>query len=321
MKCVRIIASSSGEGNLAAFVLCEGCEWMQNIGRNQISFEELAEKTYSDENTEEYSAFVEKFKPKRTTDDCFTPPNIYEAVRAFVFEEYGLSDGVRVMRPFYPCGDFENEDYSGDCVVIDNPPFSILARIIKFYMNKGVRFFLFAPALTLFTCGYISGVNFVVCGVTITYANGAKVDTSFVTNLGSDKIYCCSWLNRRISEIDRINRKQITNKPPVYSYPHYVVNAARLSYIANHGTDLRIRERDTAFIRKIDSQSKRGKAVFGGGFLLSEKAAAEKAAAEKAAAEKAAAEKAAAEKAAAERANAIIWELSEREIKIIRELG
>ena len=54
-----------------------------------------------------------------------------------------------------------------------------------------------------------------------------------------------------------------------------------------------------------------GKTIFGGGLLLSEKAAAEKAAAEKAAAEKAAAEKAAAH----------IWELSERERKIVASLG
>ena len=299
---------------------------MQGVDRDQISFEDLAKEHYSDESSEEYSAFVEKFKPKRTTDDCFTPPNIYEAVRDFVFEEYGLPEGIRVMRPFYPGGDYQAEDYSGDCIVIDNPPFSILARITKFYMEKGVRFFLFAPALTLFNSGYIGGVNFVVCGVSITYANGAKVITSFVTNLGSDKIYCCGRLNKRIREIDRLNVSSMTKKPSLFTYPHNVVNAARLNYIANHGADLRIRERDTAFIRKIDSQGKQGKCVFGGGFLLSEKAAAEKAAAEKAAAEKAvaekaAAEKAAAEKAAAERANAIIWELSEREKKIIAGLG
>ncbi len=52
-----------------------------------------------------------------------------------------------------------------------------------------------------------------------------------------------------------------------------------------------------------------------------EKAAAEKAAAEKAAAEKAAAEKAAAEKAAAEKAAAQRFELSERELQIIKGLG
>ena len=31
------------------------------------------------EATEEYGKFAEKFKPKLTTDDCFTPANIYEA--------------------------------------------------------------------------------------------------------------------------------------------------------------------------------------------------------------------------------------------------
>lgn len=29
----------------------------------------------------DYEGFVEKFKPKKTTDDCYTPPEIYEAVK------------------------------------------------------------------------------------------------------------------------------------------------------------------------------------------------------------------------------------------------
>lgn len=29
---------------------------------------------------ETYEEFVEKFKPKKTTDDCYTPPEIYETV-------------------------------------------------------------------------------------------------------------------------------------------------------------------------------------------------------------------------------------------------
>lgn len=150
-----------------------------------------------------------------------------------------------------------------------------------------------------------------VCGATITYDNGAKVCTSFITNIGEDKIYCCARLYERIKAIDLQNVRMKSNKQPKYDYPNNVVNAARLQYISNHGVDLRIKSQDTHFIRAIDIQKKHGKALFGRGFLLSEKAAAEKAAAEKAAAEKAAAEK----------ANAIIWELSDRELKIIKELG
>ena len=33
---------------------------------------------------EEYQKFVDKFKPKKTTDDCYTPANIYEAVLSWV---------------------------------------------------------------------------------------------------------------------------------------------------------------------------------------------------------------------------------------------
>ena len=29
---------------------------------------------------QDYDAFVEKFKPKKTTDDCYTPPLVYDAV-------------------------------------------------------------------------------------------------------------------------------------------------------------------------------------------------------------------------------------------------
>ena len=51
--------------------------------------------------------------------------------------------------------------------------------------------------------------------------------------------------------------------------------------------------------------------IFGGAFLLSERAAAERAAAERAAAER----------AAAERAEAEVWELSDRERGIVKMLS
>ena len=54
-----------------------------------------------------------------------------------------------------------------------------------------------------------------------------------------------------------------------------------------------------------------GKAIFGGGLLLSDSAAAERAAAERAAAERAAAERAAAE----------VWELSPREREMVEYIN
>ena len=58
--------------------------------------------------------------------------------------------GVRVRpgeggAPFYPGGDYEREEYPQGCTVVDNPPFSILSKIVKHYQERGVGFFLFAP--------------------------------------------------------------------------------------------------------------------------------------------------------------------------------
>ena len=103
-----------------------------------------------DEDNAEYREFCDKFKPKKTTDDCYTPEPIYNAVRDYACERFGFSPD-RIVRPFYPGGDFERFDYPPECVVLDNPPFSIRASIIDFYRVRGIRFFLFSPALTLLT--------------------------------------------------------------------------------------------------------------------------------------------------------------------------
>lgn len=39
------------------------------------------EKQTALESNAEYEAFTDKFKHKLTTDDCYTPPKVYEAVK------------------------------------------------------------------------------------------------------------------------------------------------------------------------------------------------------------------------------------------------
>ena len=102
------------------------------------------------EGNEEYNDFLEKFETKKTTDDCYTPENVYDVVASWVEKEFGLNR-KNFMRPFYPGGDYQNEKYGEGKVVVDNPPFSILAQILKWYEDHGVKFFLFAPALTVIT--------------------------------------------------------------------------------------------------------------------------------------------------------------------------
>ena len=266
--------------------------------QDRLFKERMARGEISEED-EEYQAFLEKFEAKKTTDDCYTPDNIYDVVKKWCIERYGLK-GKKIIRPFYPGGDYQKEDYSGDCVVLDNPPFSIISEICEWYTERNIPFFMFAPALTLL--GIARGtMNYVACCVGVTYANGANVSTSFVTNLGNKKIVASAELRELIEEANKENLRKMHKELPKYSYPDEVLTATMLGYMAAHGTSLEIEAKDVRFIRALDSQKESGKGLFGSGFLLSERAAAEKAAAEK--------------------IDTNIWELSDREREIVKSLG
>ena len=260
------------------------------------------------EGNDEYNEFLDKFEIKKTTDDCYTPDKVYEAVVAWVEDEYKV-DRKNFVRPFYPGGDYQNEKYKESDIVVDNPPFSIISQIIEFYMEHNIKFFLFAPHLTLFSSSS-SSCCVVGVGVAVTYENGAIVESSFVTNLETLAARSAPSLYEVIkAAVDDIKKESIVELPK-YIYPDNVLTATNLDKFSKYGVEFSIPRESACFIRRLDSQKDFGKSIFGAGLLISEKAAAEKAAAEKAAAEKAAAEKAAATR----------WELSEREIEIIKSL-
>ena len=225
--------------------------------------------------------------------------------------EYGI-DPACIVRPFYPGGDYERFDYPDGCVVLDNPPFSILSKICEFYIDRGIAFFLFAPSLTVLSGrSVVMRMNHIICDAEITYENGAVVRTAFVTSFGGNIAQTAPTLRKAVERAMRQIKAETKKEMPKYTYPDHVLTAAMLQKYAHYGVEFAVKREDCAQIAKLDSQRPMGKTIFGGGLLLSEKAAAEKAAAEKAAAEKAAAEKAAAH----------VWELSEREKGIIASLG
>jgi len=260
----------------------------------------------------EYKAFTEKFKAKKTTDDCYTPDNIYEAVANWVAVEYSVNKACFV-RPFYPGGDFENYPYKPTDIVVDNPPFSIFSKIRKFYNSSGISFFLFAPALTLFS-GADDKTTFIPCGVGITYENGAVVSTSFATNLEEGRVLVrtAPGLYAAVKAADDENKRKKTKPLPKYIYPDNIITAGIVQRWCKYGVEYSLDGCDALLISAMDEQKAKGVSIFGSGFILGTKAAAERAAAERAAAERAAAERAAAERAAAEK-----WHLSEAEKQIV----
>ena len=245
----------------------------------------------------ESAEFEEKFKPKRTTDDCYTPPEMYDAIAEWAVSEYGI-DRKKIVRPFYPGGDYRSFDYSNGKVVLDNPPFSIISEIIAFYLDEGVPFFLFAPGLT----GLSSKKTVMRCchifpDAAITYENGATVRTSFITSYDEGTVArTAPELTESIKGVATRLAKEGKTELPGYVYPDNVVTAAMLQRYSKYGVELRIDARDCMPVSELDEQKEQGAGIFGGGLLLSERAAAERAAAKE-------------------------WNLSEREVTLVESLG
>lgn len=228
---------------------------------------------------------------------------MYETIKGWACREYGI-DPSKVVRPFYPGGDYESFDYSDGKVVVDNPPFSILSKICKFYRDNHIPFFLFAPCLTIFSSTSRNGAHMIVTGSAIEYANGAQVNTSFVTSFGDDLIRTAPDLANAIDETVKRVRKERRRHPPKYAYPPELLTVTRLNKVGKAGVDFRVKASDVAFTPRLASQKAVKKAIFGGGYLMSEAKAAELKAAELKAAE-----------------DVTIWPLSDKEKQIIGKLG
>lgn len=222
----------------------------------------------------DYDGFVDKFVTKKTTDDCYTPKDVYDEVLRFVGEIADIK-GREIVRPFWPGGDYERFDYPDGCVVVDNPPFSIYAKIVRFFTAHGIDFFLFAPALTQTVVN--ADVCYVICMAEVTYENGAVVRTSFTTNLVKDKrIMVSGSLYERIIGVQKSNVKKCTK----YEYPDSVITCATMGKIAARGVDFDIPKESCIYIRNLDMFPGRS-GLFGAGLLLSDAATAVKVDAER----------------------------------------
>ena len=268
--------------------------------------------TERQEGNDEYNEFLDKFEAKKTTDDCYTPDNVYDAVADWVAERYNVNRSA-FIRPFYPGGDYQNAKYPKGCAVVDNPPFSIMSEIVRFYQENGIRFFLFAPSLACFNYIIHDGVTVVGEYSSVTYENGANIKTSFLTNMEGREVAAFSdvALFEAIEKANDENEAAMHVNLPKYEYPDEVITSAKMGWLCQYGQALTIRRDESKLIRALDAQKEQDKGIYGAGLLLSTQKAAERAAAERAAAER----------AAAERAAATRWTLSDREREIVCSLG
>lgn len=208
---------------------------------------------------ETYEQFVDKFKQKKTTDDCYTPPSVMDVVNEYVERRYNVSRET-FIRPFWPGGDFEHEDYTGK-VVVDNPPFSILAKIVRFYQVHGVPFFLFCSGLTGIYHSKNPGVTYIGINANIVYENGAKVRTGFVTNMEPETAARTEpELDRTLKALRRHDKHKKTEMPDNWW------TSSRLNTATGHGETVVI-PRDRA---KFVCKNPNGKRIYGGAIIYEE---------------------------------------------------
>jgi len=257
------------------------------------------------ERDDEYNEFEDKFKPKLTTDDCYTPPEVYDEVVKYVRKIVG--EKPEFVRPFYPNGDYQAFNYPKDCVVVDNPPFSIYAEIVRWYLAHDIKFFLFAPALTQVVVN--APVNYVVAYCDVVYENGANVRTSFTTNLLGDIVFTTAPELKRA--VETVNGKPSADLP-IYVYENVLTTAliGKISLI-----EFSAKRNEVAEISNLDALKEKGKSLFGRGWLLSDRK--EKERKEKERKEKERKEKERKEKGRKEN----YLHLSEREKEIIKRLN
>lgn len=251
----------------------------------------------------DYDSYIAKFvdHPK-TTDDTFTPRDVYEAVVKYVGEVYPL-EGKELLRPFYPGGDFENAEYPEDGVVIDNPPFSIFTHCCKWFSARRIPFFLFGPGLTIMSAFNYSTV--IVISNQITFDNGAEVKCNFASNLFGD---VGAMTAPRLDELLEACPSQNTKvKLPIYIKPEEVVSVSDLQTISKGGIDFSLRRSECEKIRKLDNFPNDKKAGLFGDHLLTTEAKAE-------------AKAEAIAKAKAKARQTIVIPLSERERRIVEKL-
>lgn len=223
-----------------------------------------------------YKDFVDKFKQKHTTDDCFTPDLVYDVVKNYVIDKFNI-DKSSIVRPFWPGGDYEHDNYINK-VVVDNPPFSIITKIVNFYIENNVKFFLFCNSMTSINLirKHFGKSTIIPLSENIVYQNGAVVPTSFITNLFNDDTIVYFDPNFKNNLKDAVEQ---TNNKAVHHVPHYEypANVVRVTDIVKAGRasskPIVIKSKSSKYIKELDDQKKSKKQIFGSGLLVDDETA------------------------------------------------
>lgn len=209
----------------------------------------------------DYDSWLKKFtadSPK-TTDDCNTPQDVYNAIVQWLTEEGKITADTTIVRPFFPGGDYVNTDYPPGAVVVDNPPFSKFMKIVRFYSSKSIPFFLFGNGMSILSASKYCTAIAIARG--IIFDNGANVRANFASNLFGDIMAMTAPRLQQLISACPSQQRGDKNKATKLRFPDEVLRVSELHTIANGGGSFIVRRDEGVVVSKPCGQDAFGYSI------------------------------------------------------------
>ena len=237
---------------------------------------EMAVEIISTESEKMYNYCVTNGRNINTPDECYTPPAVYDAVLDYAVDRYNLQ-GKHIVRPFIPGGNYQQYGYGKNDVVIDNPPFSMTTKIVNWYIDHNIPFFMFINGLygVSLSRGLHAKATVIVTDANVSFdnkGNEKRIKLGFVTNLEPKNII----LRGDATLTNRLNglvKKKALNK---FKYPVNMLQNSDVSKAIHHGVELKLTTDNCFFEDNLDyNKEHKLTAVHGGCYLVNDKVYAE----------------------------------------------
>lgn len=231
----------------------------------------------STESEKMYKYCVTNGRNLNSADECYTPPSVYDTVLNYAVERYNLQ-GKHIVRPFIPGGAFQKYVYAKNDVVIDNPPFSMTTKIVNWYIDNNIPFFLFVNGL--YGVSLSRGINrkatVIVTNANVSFYNKGsekRIKLGFVTNLEPKNIVIRgdASLTKRLNGL--VNKKSFKR----FRYPENFLKNSDILSALQRNVELKLTTDNCMFEDNLDYHKAQTRdtsqrlSVFGGGYLVNDK--------------------------------------------------
>lgn len=232
---------------------------------------EMAVNSISTSSEKMYKYCVTNGRNINSTDECYTPPAVYDTVLDYAIKRYQLK-GKHIVRPFIPGGDYQKYVYAKNDVVVDNPPFSMTTKITKWYIDHNIPFFLFINCLygVSLSRGLHGKATVIVTDAPVSFYNKGsekRIKLGFVTNLEPKNII----IRGDVTLTNRLNGLVKKKSFKRFHYPaNFLKNNDILSALQRN-VELKLTTDNCLFEDNLDYHKAQQVKVFGGGYLVNDK--------------------------------------------------